>query len=359
MKLAGLMVTLRVLGGFLIVCATMSPSGAAAANPSGPDPLFADESVLKITLTGPFRSMSRDRSPEPEYSSGTLSYVDAAGAARQFDIRLRPRGNSRRDRNVCTFPPLRLNFEKKAMKDTLFDEQNVLKLVTHCRHNENFQEYLLKEYLAYRIFNLLSDASFKVRLLKVTYVDSERDRDGFERYGFFIEHKDRLAARLGTEVVEPDRITTDELDPGQASIAELFQFLISNTDYSFIAGPVGETCCHNAVLLAGEGGSYLPVPYDLDRSGLVNPPNGEPAEELGQRNLRDRLYRGFCRDPKYLQAALETTREERGPIEALFESQPDLSKRDSDDAVRFIESYYDIIDNERRRDRALKCRGST
>jgi hypothetical protein len=343
--------------GLLVVVAALSAAGARAAAPSAPDPLFAAESVVNITLTGPFRSMSRDRSPEPEYSDGTLGYVDAAGVSRQFDIRMRPRGNSRRDRNVCTFPPLRLNFEKKAVKGSLFDEQNILKLVTHCRHNENFQDYVLKEYLGYRMFNLLSEVSFRVRLLKVTYVDSEQNRKSFERYGFFIEHKDRLAARLGTEVAEPVRIGTDQLEPRQASIAELFEFLISNTDYSFIAGPPDESCCHNAVLLVGEEGTYLPVPYDLDRSGLVDPPNGEPAEELGQRNLKDRLYRGFCRDPRYLEAALEKTREERGPMEALFESQPDLSKRDRDDAVRFIESYYSIIDDERRRDRELKCRG--
>lgn len=324
---------------------------------SAGDPLFSTDSVLSVTLDAPLRDMARDRSDEPEYRPGTFSFVDADGVARQVDIQVRPRGKSRRERTVCTFPPLRLNFKPKQLEGTVFENQNILKLVTHCKSSANFQKYVLKEYLAYRMFNLLSDSSFRVRLLKVTYTDSERDAKPYERFGFVIEHKKRLAARLGMEAVEPVSIESSALEPHQASVAELFQFLISNTDYSFIAAPPGDNCCHNAILLQGPQGSYLPVPYDFDRTGLVSPPNALPDEGLGQRSVRERLYRGFCRPPEYLNESIAQTLALRPQFEALFTEQTDLADSDRRKALKYLDGYYQMVEDPSRRERALKCRG--
>jgi hypothetical protein len=230
---------------------------------------------------------------------------------------------------------------------------------------------VVKEYLVYRIFNSLSDASFRVRLLEVSFQEADSNAGPTIRHGFFIEHKKRLAKRLGLKVREPEeRIPPEMLEPAQAAIAELFQYLVSNTDFSFIAPPADDTCCHNAVLLSeevekGQDGDpaevaaaplYVPVPYDFDRTGLVDPPNGEPAAELGQRSFRNRVYRGFCRDPVFLNAALEKTRNARSDIEALIRDETALSSRSRERALKYIESYYDIIDDPRRRERALSCR---
>jgi hypothetical protein len=339
----------------LAFAATLLVSYANAS--SADDPLFANDSVLNVTLDAPLRAMAKDRSDEPEYRTGTFGFVDADGVARDVDIKVRPRGKSRRDRTVCAFPPLRLNFKAKQVKGTQFENQNILKLVTHCKSSEKFQNYVLKEYLTYRMFNLLTDNSFRVRLLKITYTDSEKSAKPYERYGFVIEHKKRLAARLGTEAVEPVSIQASELVPHQASVGELFQFLISNTDYSFIAAPPGDTCCHNAILLEGPQENYLPVPYDFDRTGLVSPPNALPDENLGQRSVRERLYRGFCRAPEYLSEAIAQTVELRSQFEALFNEQVDLSKRERDKALKYLAGYYRTIEDPSRRDRALKCRG--
>ncbi len=45
-------------------------------------------------------------------------------------------------------------------------------------------------------------------------------------------------------------------------------------------------------------------------------------------------------------------------MEQLIASQVDLDQRSKKQALKFIESYYAIIDNEKRRARELKCRGS-
>jgi hypothetical protein len=272
-------------------------------------------------------------------------------------LQLKPRGHSRRDRDVCAFPPLRFNLDKSENRSTEFAKQNKLKLVTHCRSTESWQKYVLKEYLVYRLYNELTPVSFNVRLVTVTYDDSESNRDPFTRYGFLIEHKKRLAKRLDAKVQEPmERIPSSQLDGRQAALAELFQYLVSNTDFSIIAPAPGDPCCHNGVLFDAGDGKYLPVPYDFDRTGLVSPPNGLPDAQLGQRNFRDRIFRGFCYEPAAMTAALDKTRESRDAMEQIIASQVDLDQRSKKQTLKFVESYYAIIDNEKKRTRELRCR---
>ena len=332
---------------------------AAGPRPSSTrvDPLFASNEVLEIRLTGPMKKISRDRNDEPELRPGQLSYLADDGQEVTLTVEMEPRGKSRRDRAVCTFPPLWVHFDKEEVKGTLFKKQRKLKVVTYCRSPKNFQDYIVKEYLAYRVFNELTDASFRVRLLKISFDESENDKDPLVRYGFFIEHKKRLAKRLDSQVMKPaERIPGASLVPEQAAIAELFQYLVSNTDFSFIAPPLNDTCCHNAVLFDAGDGKYLPIPYDFDRTGLVSPPNGLPDAKLGQRSFRDRVYRGFCRDEAVMAAALDKTREARGSIEQLIAEETSLSDRSKDRTLKFVADYYEVIDNDKRRSRELKCR---
>jgi hypothetical protein len=334
-----------------LIC-SMSAIGAT-------DPLFDTHEVLEFTLTGPFNQMARDRDAEPVERPGELRFTDRDGQEKTLALQLKPRGHSRRDRDVCAFPPIRFNFDKSENKSTEFAKQNKLKLVTHCRSSESWQKYVLKEYLVYRLYNELTPVSFNVRLVTVTYDDSESNRDPFTRYGFLIEHKKRLAKRLDTKLQAPtERIPSTQLDSELTALAELFQYLISNTDFSFIAPAPGDPCCHNGVLFAAGDGKYLPVPYDFDRTGLVSPPNGMPDAHLGQRNFRDRVFRGFCHDPAVMAAALDKTRESREAMEQIIASQVGLDQRSKNQTLKFVESYYAIIDNEKKRARELKCRGS-
>lgn len=350
-------------------------SGPVLAETRQPDRLFRSDDVLEVTLTGELRALARDRKDVPELRPATLSYVGADGMPVTLAVDLEPRGKSRRDRSVCTFPPLWVHFDKEAVQDTLFEKQKRLKMVTYCRSPASFQDYVLKEYLAYRILNQLTDASFRVRLLRVHFAEAGAGREPLVRYGFFIEHKRRLAKRLDLEIAEPEeRIAPTSLDPEQTHIAELFQFMVSNTDFSFIAPPVDDTCCHNSVLLTrsagdagrkdvdstqpatGEEGPFLPVPYDFDRTGFVDPPNGQPAAELGQRSFRDRVYRGFCGESADLDAAVAKTVAARPAIEALVREQADLGDRSRDRALNFLADYYDLMADPKRRQQVLSCR---
>lgn len=354
------MIRTRFLRSVLMVASGWLVGLAGPAAADG-DPLFASQELMQISIEGPLREMARDRAEEGARRPGTLTYTTADGTVATLDVELQPRGQSRRQREVCTFPPLWVHFDKASVKGTVFAKQNKVKMVTYCRTPKSFQDYVVKEYLVYRIFNVLSDASFRARLLEVSFSETGGNGKETVRYGFFIEHKKRLAKRLDTKVQDPpDRIPKDSLEPAQAAIAELFQYMVSNTDFSFIAPPENDTCCHNAVLFGEDDQDppvYLAIPYDFDRTGLVNPPNGLPAEELGQRSFRQRLYRGFCRSPEYLEGAIARTLEARPEIEALISEEQALSPRARDGALKYIASYYDVIGDPRKLQRELKCRG--
>ena len=310
------------------------------------DPLFAAHEVLSITLTGPIRGISRDKAELPEYQPGTLTFAQD-GEPRTVDVGIRPRGKSRRDRTVCTFPPLRLDLPKKSVADTVFAKQDKLKLVTHCFSGNKGHQYLMREYLAYRILNLLTPNSFNVRLLSIEYVDQDRGGKAMTHPGFFIEHKSRMAKRRGAKLAEFDRLRPQQLDPAGTSLAEVYQYLISNTDFSFIAGPVNDLCCHNAVLLTADGGNVLPVPYDFDAAGLIDPPYAMPQTALGQRSVKDRVFRGFCRPDPYLADAVAKAQALRAEVFALIDNLAGLDDRNRQRVVRFVERFYKTLDDDK------------
>ena len=164
-------------------------------------PLFSSYNVLTFTIKAPLKRIMKERDQESEESPGTL--VLEQGDTFSFNIKIRTRGKTRLEKTVCPFPPLRLNFQKDSVAATVFEGQDKLKLVTHCQDNsEAYEQYVLLEYLAYRTYNLLTDFSFRVRLARITYDDTESDRAPVTAYGFLIEDKDILAARNGVDFLE-------------------------------------------------------------------------------------------------------------------------------------------------------------
>ena len=214
------------------------------------DPLFRSDDLLELTVRGPFGAINRERDKEKRYPDSRLSYKTDDGANVDLDIELQVRGNFRLDKNVCRFAPLRVFFKKDQTRDTLFSKQKKLKLVTLCKPGSNkYQQYVIQEYLIYRMFNILSDLSFRVRLVHVTYVDSTRKDREQSQYGFLIENKKRLAKRLKMKTIDLHRVSVADHDPKQLNLVSVFQFFVGNTDWSVIEGETGEACCHNAKLL--------------------------------------------------------------------------------------------------------------
>lgn len=321
------------------------------------DLLFQSDELLEITLTGPFGEIMETRSTEDELA-GQLDYVDDAGETVTLDVKLRARGNFRRNPSICEFSPLRLNFAKQAVKDTLFDKQDKLKLVTHCKAKERrYEQSVIREYLAYRVLNAITDQSFQVRLLRVTYVDPASKRKPKIEYGIFIEHKDRLAKRLDVETADGiGRIKTSQLDMQHTALGSLFQFLIGNTDFSPISSREETECCHNYTLFHSTGDTFLSIPYDFDISGFVYAEYAKPNSRFNLRSVKQRLYRGRCEHTEQMDAALSRYRQQRDAIIGLIENQPELNKSSRRELIYYVGQFYDTIDDPKTLERRIMSR---
>ena len=342
----------------LLVVAVLSFStrAAIAVEVGEPDPLFQDDGVIHITITAPIKTLLGER-PNETYLRGTLSYEEADGRVVDFDIGIRTRGNFRRQFRVCPFPPLRINFKKSEVKGTLFHEQDKLKLVAHCRDNsDRYEQNIIKEYLTYRILNSLTDISYRVRLARVTYRDSDQKYEDRLQYAFFIEHKRRVSHRLGLPLIATERIKTSDLEGAYSDLTSLFQYLIGNTDFSPIAGPEGEDCCHNSTLFGKEGEPIYSVPYDFDMSGLVDAPYAEPNPNFRIRQVTQRLYRGRCEHLSNLPASVRQLQDSRDVIYALFEDRQELDESTRKKVTKYIDRFYDVIDNPKKLRREIEKR---
>ena len=310
---------------------------AALAQP-GPQPLFASDAPIRVTIQGPVSSVARNAAKTTAPQAATLTT-----AGESYPIRLSARGLSRRTGGICSFPPLRVEFAQPPAATSVFAGQKRLKLVTHCKPSSGHQQHLLLEYAAYPIFNLLTPLSFKARLAQVDYAEPS-GKVTTSRLGIFLEEFDDVAKRNGLpESRVGHRIEVTQLEPQQAARVALFEYMIGNLDWSMRAGPVGETCCHNAKLLSAAGGLHVPVPYDWDYSGMVDAPYAIPPEGIKVRNVRQRAYRGYCRHNAQVLAAAADFRSKRGAIEGLFSQIPGLEERTRRKALAYLGSFFGEI----------------
>ncbi|MBE2215386.1 MAG: hypothetical protein IAE82_16045 [Opitutaceae bacterium] len=329
----------------LLVClGTIAALGLypASASPEVvPQPLFASDIPLVLRIEAPFGALERQTDVEPEWLEGRMILTAADGSTRAFAVEVKARGQFRRKSGACDFPTFWINLKKSEVPGTVFENQNKLKVVSHCRERESFYDrYLHREYLAYKTYNLLTEASFRVRLASITYAYTDRRRT-VDRPAFLIEDDDRLAERLGGTIVKNQIVLPAFMDPLALNRADLFQYLLGNTDFDFMASE--DECCHNAkvVAFASRDGTFIPVPYDFDLSGIVNPPYATVAEQLEIRSVTERYYRGFQVPREVLESTLAAYAAHRDDILRLWSTTPLLDDgRDRDEPVKFLQEFF-------------------
>ncbi|MBL4571752.1 MAG: hypothetical protein JKY86_01590 [Gammaproteobacteria bacterium] len=324
-----------------------------------PDPLFQSAALLDITFEAPFAQIDRERDKEAKYD-GIMRYVNADGLEVHFDIRLEVRGNWRLQKSNCRYSQLWIDLKRGQTPNTLFSEQNRLKLVVQCRGQDRYRDYLAKEQQLYETFANLSDIHFGTRLVNATYIDSEDPSSSRTHLAFFIEHQRRLRDRFEMEEVELNRISYSDLDPVQSSLVGLFMYQIGNTDFSMVQAAEGDECCHNTKLLVDKTGRYFPIPYDFDSSGFVNASYAAPPNPtFGIRNNRSRKYRGFCFESEQLNAAVARITAERDNTITIISDTSHVSERTANRSLRYMEEFYEDLNDQRRYQREIieNCRG--
>ena len=322
-------------------------------------PLFADDEVIALKIEAPFSDLIKAAPKSKDVFPARLTLKD--DAAEQHMISLSPRGRSRRQSDICKFPPLRVVFDEKPADSSLFDGQKGLKLVTHCRRSSSYLQYTLNEYNAYRLFNLMTPQSLKVRLAKIEYVDSKNGKVIAEKTAFFIEDTDDAAKRNDVKEIDVKEVSVAQLDPAAAARYALFQYMISNYDWSMYRSTSGDDCCHNTKLIGSRDEpltGLMPVPYDFDHSGLVDSPYSVVPDNLPVRNVRTRHYRGFCAHNEQAITAAAEIFGNRSAFDAAIDTTPEMKDGWKEKSKRFLERFFeDIEDRETVEKRLLKtCR---
>jgi hypothetical protein len=296
------------------------------------DPLFASTEPLEFSLVANFKAINRERDPESKTAyPGTLRIGDAS-----IPATLNARGHLRRMARTCDYVPLRVGFAKKDVKGTLFARQDAIKLVVQCASGREFEQFILREHLAYRVFNVITPSSFRARLARITYIDAVSGKSIGTRAGMFLEDESSVARRMEGRVVELPRLRFDDLHPDTLMPMMIFQYMIGNTDFSIYA-------LHNVRIVQRPDKSLHPVPYDFDVSGLVNPPYGIPSRALMIKSITDRLYRGPCRPQSIVDPYVANFVAKRDPIRALADAIPGFERGTRDEVRSFLDGFYNAI----------------
>jgi hypothetical protein len=300
---------------------------------AGGAPLFGGDDVLELELHGPLREVTNSRRDREERTFELVAGEDV------LSVEVRVRGHSRV--KLCDFPPLRLDFRNSNVEGTVFSGQSKLKLVSHCKARSAYEDNVLEEYAAYRIFSLLSDYALDARLLRVRYFDTTRPgKDPVERYAILIESLDALAERTGGVLLQREALAKGAMDLEQLATVFVYQYLIGNTDWSLVTARGEELCCHNGELLDREGRVFY-VPYDFDFAGLVNARYAKPLPEMRIRTVKTRRYRGYCFEGIDLKAAILRTLDQEAAILEFLRSLPAVEPDAGTERVRYVERFFE------------------
>jgi len=298
--------------------------------------LFDNNEILHLALRFDISEYIRKK-PKDEYLNAILTYYVNDRDSINKEIKLKSRGEFRN--GYCAFPPLSLNFSKPGSDKDELKKIDKVKVVTHCMYgNEN---YLFKEYLIYRLYNLLTEYSFRVRLAKIEYISTAKKSKTISSYCFLIEPFDMMAERTKTVPVNSLTLTHKNIIPGMMDRVTIFNYMIGNTDWTV-------TYQHNCKVLTGNfpesPGLGIPVPYDFDYSGLVDAHYATPAEHLGLESVRQRRYLGLCRTEDAFKNALKEFSDKKSDFYRVISDFPYLSEKVKKSMISYLDDFYKSID---------------
>lgn len=310
--------------------------------PNQPQKLFDSEETLEIRLEGEIETLLQDRGNDPSFQIMKL-HVQNTNAEESLNLRVKVRGNFRRLKENCKTPPLKFNFKKHmAPEQSIFAGQPELKLVVPCQG----EEYVVREYLTYKLYNLFTEYSFNARLVRLTFDDTERDQTTDPQYGFLIEDKHVLASRLNASLIERMSLRPEIVQQEHFLRMSVFAYMIGNTDWSI-------QFLHNIeMLFHNEENVYISVPYDFDLVGLVSSPYARPEPALKLRSVRNRVYRGYCmEDLSVLDPTFAQFQALKHEIYNTITENTHLEESYIDFATDFLNDFYDTLDNPRKAER--------
>ncbi len=340
---------LRSILALCLLLATTSIPFAQTADSTARKGIFdllqSDEET-ELTLVMDLDSLLLKAKRSEQWFSGELRYkLSKKGAEEILPLRIKGRGKFRR--MTCSFPPLKLKFKKDDLKDKGLNKYNELKLVTHCIDEKlASKDLILREYLAYKLYNLLTPNSFRVQLVKVTYENKDGKGDKIKRLGILIEDSEELADRIGGKIAGRMGMPLDSLHVNQEKIASLFQFMVSNCDFSLMLS-------RNVEFVLLPDNRYMVIPYDFDFSGMVAAPYSRADVRLGQKTVRDRVFLGQSKTLEEMTPAIRYFLSKKEEILETVDNFSELDATPKEDIYLFLSEFFTLMEDEKAAKKAL------
>lgn len=329
---------------WLIVPLIAGAAVSIAEAPALGSGLFEISEPLELQIQAPWKQLTRGMEAGRS-ATGRLSFANGGDHRTGLQVEISTRGLSRLE--ACGLPPLTLEFLSQEIGDSPFRGEQTLHLTPQCREDFHFRDYLVLEYLSFQAYRVLGEPALGVQLISVEYRDSKGRRPAKPTLAFLVEDLTQAAERLDSKWLEPETVGVHSLEPETLAILGLFQYMLGNTDWSVLRGPSGAPCCHNVGILGQSETDprLIPVPYDLDSTGLVDPPYASPAPSLPIRTVRQRLYRGLCATNSHLPQAIARFQDKRKEILALFADEPLLSTAAKRRTRKYLDSFFEILED--------------
>jgi hypothetical protein len=340
------------VAAFALLSFTGSPGplGAQQMAASGPSDSTAEAKAPKVarvfraaepfpmSIVADFKTIFKDRdSMSTKRYPATIRYPGENGDTVALDVQVSTRGHFRLKPTSCSFPPLKVHFDKEKTKGGPFGGEGALKLGTHCQTNPRYAQVTLLEYAANQMYGVVSPVSLKTRLASITWINPADPKFTVTRPGFWIQDEDEVAKHLGGTVVMQQGGTAADMNPKLMAITDVFQYMIGNTDFSLWA-------LHNFRIIRTDSAlTYIPMAYDFDWSGLVEAPYAVPDHRLPIRRVTDRLYRGACHPPDLLNEVLSMYRERKDAIYGTLQDLPGIDPKRQANATRFLDDFFKTI----------------
>lgn len=295
--------------------------------------LFSAEEPLQLTLKFDVQAYLKT-TQQDVYHNADLTYVgdDDQQVSQQSQIKARETIRQK----ICALPPMWLKIGPPGIFADSLQEALRMNMVLPCRDAAQYEPYVLREYLAYKIYNIITPLSFRVRLVKLVIIDTGKDNEMSEAWAFLQEPDELMARRLNGAMIEHNNLSIHTVNPEVMNSLSMFQYMIGNPDYSV-------TGRHNLkIMTSKEYGpvGFIPVPIDFDYSGLVNTDYAIPSESLGINTVRDRYFLGPCRPEEVHKATIEELAKSEDEIMAYVKNFEFLDMEENVDMMDYLDSYF-------------------
>ncbi len=302
---------------------------------------FEGDSIATLFISVNLKNIDHPRQIEVKRPA-TARLVLPNDSSLEGPIELHARGKSRLA--ICDPPPLLLYFKTK--KASPLSKLGKLKLVWACNTSDYNDQLILKEYLIYKMYNLVTPYSFRARLLDVQVSDSNRAGKPIKRKGFLLENIDDLAERVGCREFQDTSLMPMYTHQQQYALVAVFQYMIANTDWSVSNYQNIKMVIPNT---ADRHPPYV-VPYDFDYSGLVNAEYAVPFETLPIESVRTRYNKATRLEVEDIHYAAGVILNAKPGILSLVENMKELKQGAKKEMINYLNEFYKLMNDEKQFD---------